>query len=52
MFWELVPEDVVETLAELSGADFEREWRRRKHKMEKASRRRWTEVENSPKTVQ
>ena len=52
MFWELVPEDVIETPAGLNGADFEREWRRRKHKMEKASRRPWTEFENSPITVQ
>ena len=52
MCWELVPEDVLETPAELNGADCEREWRRRKHNMEKASRRPWTEFENSPRTVQ
>ena len=52
MFWELVPEDVIGSLAELSSADFQREWRRRKDKMEKASRRPWTEFEKSPRTVQ
>ena len=52
MFWELVPADVIETPAELKSADFGREWRRRKHKMEKTSRRPWTEFEDNPRTVQ
>ena len=32
MFWDLVPEDVIETPVKLNSADFECEWRRRKHK--------------------
>ena len=51
MFWELAPEDVVGKPADLSCAKVEREWKRRKNKMERASRRRsWTENENSPRT--
>ena len=41
MFWE----DVIGKPAELNRANVEREWRRRKHKMEKASRRSWKEDE-------
>ena len=52
MFWELVPKDVIDTPAELNSADFEREWRRRNHKMEMASKRSWNEFENSRMTVQ
>ena len=36
MFWELAPEDVIGKCAELRCANVEREWKRRKHKMEKA----------------
>ena len=52
MFWERVPEDVIGTPAELNSASVGRVWERRKHKMEKSSRRSWTEVENSPRTMQ
>ena len=52
MFWDLVPKDVIGKLAVLSSADFDREWERKKHKMEKASRRPWTEYENSARTMQ
>ena len=41
----LAPQDVIGKLAELRCANVESEWRRRKHKMEKASRS-WTGVEN------
>ena len=46
------PEGVIKQLAELSCANVECEWSRRKHKMEKASRRFWTRVENSSRTMQ
>ena len=36
MFSELAPEDVVGKLADLSRAEVEREWKRRKNKVEKA----------------
>ena len=52
MFWELVLTDVIGQPAELSCANVECEWRRRKHKMEKASRRPWTEFECSPRSIQ
>ena len=52
MFWELAPEDVIGKPAELQCLKIEREWKRRKHKMEKASRGPWTENENSPGTTQ
>ena len=51
MFWELAPEDVIGELTDLSCANAEREWKRRKHKMEKASRWSWTEHENSTRTM-
>ena len=50
MFRELVPEDVIGKPFELSCANVGRWWRRRKHKMEKASRRSWTDYVNSPRT--
>ena len=52
MFWEFALEDVICMFADLSCAEIEHEWKRRKHKMEKASRRSWTENENSPRTMQ
>ena len=52
MFWELAPEDVIGKPAELQCAEIEREWKRRKHKMEKASRGPWTENEGSPRALQ
>ena len=52
MFWELAPEDVLGKAADLSCAKIEREWKRRKHKMEKASRSPWTENAISPRTKQ
>ena len=52
MSWELVAEDVVGKPTDLSSAKVEREWKRRKHKMEKASRGSWTENENTPRAVQ
>ena len=52
MFWELVPEDVIEISAEPNSTDFVREWRGRKNKLERASRKLWTEFEYSPRMVQ
>ena len=52
MFWELVLEDVLGKLAELQCVKIEREWKRRNHKMEKASREPWTENANSTGTMQ
>ena len=52
MFWELAPEDVIGEPAELQCVKIEREWKRRKRRMEKASRRSWTENENSTRTMQ
>ena len=52
MFWELATEDVIGKPAELECVKMERDWERRKHKMEKASRGPWTENENSPGTMQ
>ena len=52
MFWELAPEDVNGKPTDLSCANVEREWKRRKHKTEKASRSSWTENENSPRAMQ
>ena len=51
MSWELAPKDTIRKPAELRCANVEREWKRRKHKMEKASRRSWTENENSTRTM-
>ena len=52
MFWELAPEDVIGKAAELNCTKIEREWKRRKNKMEKAPRRSWTANENLPRAVQ
>ena len=52
MFCELVPEAVIGKLAELHSADFGREWRSKKNKMEKASGTPWASFEYSPRTVQ
>ena len=49
--WELVPEDVIEILAELNSADSGREWRSRKDKMERLSGL-WAEFECSQRTIQ
>ena len=51
MFWELFPEDAVEISAEPNSTDFVREWRDRKNKLERASRKPWTEFEYSPRMV-
>ena len=48
MFWEIVPEDVIEMVAELTSADNGREWRV-KIKMEKSTGGTWTELELSPR---
>ena len=52
LFWELAPQGVIGKPAELNCANVEREWRRWKHKTEKASRRSLTGVKNSPRTTQ
>ena len=52
MFWELAPENAIGELADLSCAKVEREWKRRKHKMEKASKEPWNEDENTPRAAQ
>ena len=51
-FGDIVPEDVIEMLAELNSADFGRAWRGMKDKMERATGRPWTEFECSPRTLQ
>ena len=51
MFWELAPEDVLGKPADLSRAEVERQWKRRKNKMEKASRTSWTADENTPRAA-
>ena len=45
MFWELASEDVIRKPAELQCVKIEREWKRRKHKMEKP----WTEMKTAQK---
>ena len=52
MFWELVPEDAIEISALPNSTDFVREWRGRKNKLERTSRKPWTEFEYSPRMVQ
>ena len=52
MFWELAPEDVIGKPAELQCAKIERGWKRTKHKMEKVSKRAWTENIYSPGSMQ
>ena len=52
MFWKLAPEDVIAKPAGLSCANVQRVWSRRKHIMEKALRRSWTENERSTRTMQ
>ena len=47
MFWKLAPEDVIGKPADLSCADVEREWKRRKNKVEKVSRGSWPENEHT-----
>ena len=51
MFWELAPGDVIGKPVQLQCPQIEREWKRRKHKIEKASRRTWVEYEQSPSTM-
>ena len=50
MFWEHAPEDVTSKPTRLCCANVEREWKRRRHKVEKASRRSWTKNDNSTRT--
>ena len=45
MFWERVPEDVLEKLA------LEHEWRGKKRKTEKATGRQWKEFDFSARSV-
>ena len=52
VFWEIVPEDVIGVLAELTGADYGRECRDKKDKMEKATGGTWTDFEWSPRLLQ
>ena len=52
MFWELAPEDVIGKPADPSRANVEREWKRRKNKMEKASSGSWPKNENTSRAVQ
>ena len=51
MFWELAPEHVFGKPADLNCAKVRAEWKRRKNKMEKASKRSWTASENKPTAV-
>ena len=51
MFWELVPEDVDGKTYGSLLRHCQREWKRRKHKMEKSLRRSWMENENSTRTM-
>ena len=50
--WERDLEDVIGKLAELQCAEIEREWKHRKHKMEKVSRWPWTATGSSQTAVQ
>ena len=43
MLWELAPGDVIGKPVELQSLKIVNAWKRRKHKLEKASRRAWTE---------
>ena len=52
MFWKLVLEDVIETLAEFTNADFGLMWRVKKDKMEVAKGVTWTESACGPRTLQ
>ena len=52
MFWEIAPEGAIGRSAELNCAKIEREGKRRKNKMEEASRWSWTANENSPRALQ
>ena len=51
MFWELVPENVIEIRAERIGTDHVREWRSRKNKIERG-REDLGQHLNSPRKVQ
>ena len=52
MFWELAPGDVIGKPVKLQCPTIVNAWRRRKHEMEKASRRLWIEFEHSPRAMQ
>ena len=52
MSWEFAAGYVFGKPAELNCVQIEREWKRRKDKMEKASRRSWAANENSPRAMQ
>ena len=52
MFWELAPGEVIGKLVVSQCTKIEREWKRRKHKIEKASRRSWAEHEHNPREMQ
>ena len=52
MFWELAPGDVIGKPVKLQCPKIVNAWKRRKHEMEKASRRLWIEFEHSPRAMQ
>ena len=52
MFWELAKGDVIGKPAVLQSPKIEREWKRRKHKMEKGLKRAWAENEYFPRAMQ
>ena len=52
MFWKLAPGDVIGKPVKLQCPEIVNAWKRRKHKMEKTSRRAWTEYEHRPGAMQ
>ena len=52
MFWELAPGDVIGKPVNTHCAKVMNAWKRRKYKMEKASRRNWIQYEHSPRAMQ
>ena len=52
MFWELARGDVFGKLVKSQCPKVMNAWKRRKHKMEKASRGPWIEYEHSPRAMQ
>ena len=52
MFWELAPGDVIGKFVRTQCPEVMDAWKRRKHKMEKASREPWIEYEHNPRAMQ
>ena len=52
MFWELAPWNVIGKPVNTQCPKVMKAWRRKKYKMEKASRRPWIQHEHSPRALQ